>query len=597
MDENGESVEQKILQAAPQNGGGRDLLKVTSPIALNGAEILVVNVNHPGYTSYSRRLVAEEAIYLNAELLGVEAITVAPTQSTSISGTAIDGFALSVPAMGNEGDIFVAIPRSLVPEGTTNLIAEIRSFDPNDPVDAQNFPGAYADTDGNNLVSVAFNFADIRTTDGQDLGALVAARAQQKLSALSSAAEAEEAVIINRNIPAASCATLRRLGDSNAAQAGFQIPVYSYDSGRGLWELLGHGTVYAPNGTPINSVGDDCEDGEYVLEIAVTSQILASDWWNLDYPLIFSEPVKYCAQIQLQNEDQQPLNGRSGFIYGTAGDFVSHYFVSDKNGAARIEVEAADIGDTISASVSIIDERIFTGEVVLSRNCASPQVQVVTVDLPRLCQVYGKLAYPDGSPATRHPVMSLPTEWRLGDYFDFTGTDANGEYWVNATCEKNYTVSAYSLNKTFEYAVNVDGTVAGDEQADSGEMVTLPTATVDPIPTTLQPAVYSTVDKKMLLFVFGHSDNFPMTYQLTIQTPQGQTLDTVAGEIQRIVGDDDDTPFWYGVAMVEIALDADIGNSATLAIKGSIKDSHDKMTPVDTVILVVHEPLNMYTDE
>jgi hypothetical protein len=81
----GESLGQKTLDAAESTD--RRSLKSAGPVTLEGAELLVINVSHPGFTSFSRRFEVSPTIYLNAELHAVEERTANVTQTASISGT------------------------------------------------------------------------------------------------------------------------------------------------------------------------------------------------------------------------------------------------------------------------------------------------------------------------------------------------------------------------------------------------------------------------------------------------------------------------------------------------------------------------------
>lgn len=596
LNDEGVSVEQKILEVAGSATSG-NTLKSTGPVALEGAKRLVVNVSHPGYTSFSRRVEASPVVYLNAELLAVEELTVNMTQTESVSGATVDGFTVNLPTEGNEGDLQVGIPRSLLPEGTTSVTAELKSFDPNDPVDAQNFPGAYADTDGNNLVSVAFNYASIRTDSGETLASILQARAAQV--GIFSTADAEEPVIINRGIPASSCVTLSRLGDSDAETTGFQIPVYSYDNSRGLWELLGHGTVYTSAGALINAVDENaCEDGSYVLEIAVTSEIFLSEWWNLDYPLVFSEPVKYCAQIKLQNETGETLNGVHGFYYGEAGEFASNYFVTDNNGNALLEVDTGTSAETINANILFFGENIQNGTVILSRNCSNPQPQIVEVRQPRLCQIKGQLEYPDGSAATRHPILAVPTNYALGDYIDFTGSNSAGEYWLNATCEKDYAVTIiWTGEEEVTKQANVNGTVSNDETADNGTVATLPTIEIEPIPTEIAGVGYSTADKRIYLFTFGHRDYFPLNYDLRIANENGQQIGTLAGTASLSSEVAEEYPWYFGYSEIISDIDINVGDDSFIQVTGTVVDSRNQTKNIDILVPVTNEPLGSIFDD
>jgi hypothetical protein len=112
---------------------------------------------------------------------------------------------------------------------------------------------------------------------------------------------ANDPVIINRLVPVESCRSLATMGDSDAVQAGFQIPVYTYNPNNGLWDLLGQGSLFDDEGDllPENYTAFDCDSVDYTLEIKVTNEIFISNWWNLDYPLVFEEPVTVCAKLKI----------------------------------------------------------------------------------------------------------------------------------------------------------------------------------------------------------------------------------------------------------------------------------------------------------
>lgn len=598
LGETDETLGQEVLDAAA--GSNSTSLKTTRPISLQGAKSLVVNVSHPGYTSYSKRVSAAEVVYLNAELLAVEVVSVTAAPSTSVSGAVTDGFTLALPATGDEGDIQIAIPRSLLPSGTTSLSAELKSFDPNDPADAQYFPGDYADSDGNDLVSVAFNYADIRTNDGQPLTAL--AKTPQLGRGLPSvlnaaAAEAAEPVIINRSIPSSSCATLERLGDANSETVGFQVPVYSYDSSRGIWDLLGYGTVFTSAGVRVDTVdGASCESGEYVLEIHVSSEIFLSNWWNLDYPLIFSEPVKYCAKIRLQNENAQLLNGIYGFLYGATSQFGSTSFVTDDQGEAFVEVEAEEAGANLTGEIAVFGETNFYSQVTLGQDCTNPPVQIVTAQIPRLCQVQGKLAYPDGSPASKHPVLALPVTFALSDRIDFSSTNASGDYWLNTTCERDYTITAYSYTETHTITpVNVNGTTGAQEVTDNGDLATLPALEVSYVPTSIFWAAYSTAENRLVSLAMGHPDGFPLRYNLRVETSSGTQLGSIEGNIALNQGvDDESLPFWYmGFGFIDRTITVQTGDATLLYLRGTLTDDLENIVNVDMPLPVTPQAIDL----
>ena len=98
----------------------------------------------------------------------------------------------------------ISIPASSLPAGTQSINAAIKTYDPNNAKDAQYFPGSYADSTGNGLVSVAFNFAQVTTNSGESLQALAenARIARQATSAIGYAAPLNRSLLTARFQPA-----------------------------------------------------------------------------------------------------------------------------------------------------------------------------------------------------------------------------------------------------------------------------------------------------------------------------------------------------------------------------------------------------------
>jgi hypothetical protein len=290
-----------------------DSLPFAGELQGTGARYLVVNISSPGFTDYARRFDLEEELNLRATLTQLPVETIPQSQVTTISGASVSGFNFSVDggapqnSAGQSGvpELSVSIPQSALPVGTSSIDVQMQAFNPNDPQEAEYFPGAYEDSAGNKLLSVAFNYTEVTTDNGTSLKALAQKSRvlRQKTSGNSrtlaqAAAETLEPVIINRKVPAESCAALKQMGDSSSELPGFQVPVYTYNSESGLWDLLGQGTLYSGDGTQVasNFTAFDCDSTDYVVEIKVTNEIFLSNWWNLDYPLVFNQ-LPTCSYI------------------------------------------------------------------------------------------------------------------------------------------------------------------------------------------------------------------------------------------------------------------------------------------------------------
>ncbi|HRH76904.1 MAG TPA: hypothetical protein PK129_06100 [Cellvibrionaceae bacterium] len=487
----------------------------------------------------------------------------------------------------------ISIPASSLPAGTQSINAAIKTYDPNNAEDAQYFPGSYADSTGNGLVSVAFNFAQVTTNSGESLQALAenARIARQATSAIGYAAPAEP-VIINRTIPTSSCATLKKLGDANAELAGFQIPVYTYNARAGLWDLLGYGTVYQQDGTAISADASslDCTNGVYVLEIKVTNEIFLSEWWNLDYPLQFTAPKKRCANLQIVNEDQEPLAGVYGLIEG-AGDFASSYFVSDAKGQAKVNVDIF-AGDTTSAHYVVWDAIGGQGSITLSDTCPATSTQIIVIKRPQLCKIKGKIEYlnkPFGNIAIWAIASSETFLYQY--YYVFGATNSEGIYNLDVACGVPYQPIVITAQDRELPMIAVDNQASADELSDDGSTswVKPITFTELPFPTIFYSANYVANTQEGQLTFIGLHDAFPITYNLQVKNlVTGVEFASAMGSLE---GNPDLADDIYGLALlrlgqlrVPLALPQDTSN---ISLIGTYTDGFGITTEVNQPLLIL----------
>jgi hypothetical protein len=536
LDENDNSL-QSVTPIAG-NFGAEKSLRFNADLSGDTSGTVAITVSYPGYTSYSRKLDAKQAIIFDAKLQTVPVQTVEINEATSISGTTVEGFNINVSADSDDqqsDSMQIQIPSSLLPEGTESLDVAVRTFDPNDENDREFFPGAYADSDGNKLASVAFNFAEINTGAGEPLMQAMRKARQQKIAKAGGAHKvaADEPVIINRQIPEQSCRLLESLGDSDNLSPGFQVPVYTYNPNTGLWDLLGHGTIYNEQGIMASETQQqfDCGTTDFYLEILVTNEIFLSDWWNLDYPLTFTEPVNYCARIQVKNAEGETLAGISGYAWDENGDmdFAVTDFTTDGQGIADIQV--AQAGNESQAVVYFYDASQYgfvKKTITLSTSCAAPEVQVIELVRPSMCSVSGNLAFKNGSPVEREMVYAIPAEGTSEFGYDFVNSDAQGNYRLSLPCKGIYQVIPVSQlwlsesNTTSWLHTSTDGSIQTDELSDDGKSVVMKPVQVDYIK-PLAYGFYAAETKDLMLYFYSNYSAFPMTFTATVKSQDGQT--------------------------------------------------------------------------
>lgn len=461
---------------------------------------LVVNMTKDGYAGSSKKVVFEspqEMQVLGRLVAAAEAqITVESNTYVLRSGRTRNSFTFALVENGrgerslvagasglraartaNSSDVLVIdIPADSVPPGTTELQGRMASFDPNDEEESDSFPGEYADSDGNELLSVAFQFNEITTADGQSLGrAVKEARARGLLPRTS-----HEPTIISRHIPAGSCSAMESLGDADDTRTGFQIPIYTYNPNSGRWELLGTGSVYYQDGTEVASDNTvfDCNAESFYLEIEVSNEDFERKWWNLDYPLTFDEPVELCARVQVQDQDGAPLGGTSVALKDDDGRSFSDTFgYTNADGVVTLNTTLIDGSDDRTAKLRYwgFDSASFESTpVTLGGSCEA--VQTVSVQRRDKCVIKGTLLDEYG-PASDILVYALGFsdsqdifDWHYG----YGQTNASGEYNIRAVCELEYTL--YSGQYVFggsQLTTSVDGVTQTDEKSDNGTTVVM----------------------------------------------------------------------------------------------------------------------------
>ncbi len=121
---------------------------------------------------------------------------------------------------------------------------------------------------------------------------------------------------------------------------------------------------------------------------------------------------------------------------------------------------------------------------------------------------------------------------------------------------------------------------------DDGALVTLPTVTIEPVPTNIYAAVYSIPEKRLVMYALGHPDDFPLTYNLRVEDAAGTQLKVLQGEMQ-LSEDDETLPVWYlGFGFLDLATEIPTGDAAILKLKGTLSGSRGNTVNVDRDLIV-----------
>lgn len=439
---------------------------------------------------------------------------------------------LAAKAAGDDGtDLEISIPAGSL-GGVNSIRAQLQTFDSSDPDDARRFPGTYRDSNGNAIVSLGFDYMNLTDNDsGQNIGA--AARAARVASGLRKAAiNWATPTVVTRWLPQGSvnnllqdacddpvkadipiaddtsnCAAMRAAYANEATRAGllgneavdgFQVPIYTYDPTKGTWDLFGIGTLVRNYNGDSSSmvtwaqVGDHNDDGvvdtddfrsyaaanQLNVRIYVTNENFQRQYWNLDYPLLFAQPVELCIQGRMTRSDTgAAIAGQSvsfsdddsvqTFSYGAGstnanGDYKINVMLqsdardstTDRQGKLRYYDRFSEAWQTINPA----------GLGAAPNSCA---VQNISITPPVMATVSGRVVDELDAPKSGQSVYGYGDNRRFSAT---TGSDGSFSAEVHQGTEYNVYVSN-GFTSIGKFAAN--GTVANLENQDTSTEVVL----------------------------------------------------------------------------------------------------------------------------
>lgn len=537
---------------------------------------VVLNASAPGFISYGSSYAYKNPVdvELRGELLETTTVSVdIPALRTRARGSnaaqdqyvslrltrdlttgeprVLAGKSVEIPE-NQVDDLAIDIPLDEIPAGVTQLNARMRGFDSSSVDDNQYFPGEYADSDGNKLLSIAFNYVEISDQNGRNLGE---AMRSERLSAIANNQAARANVtptIITRLIPRGSCPSVNSLGDANANLAGLQIPVYTYNPDSGLWDLLGYGTV-----TDINNISPaagslDCSNVDYSLSIEVDNEDFLRSWWNLDYPLVFSQPIEVCTRVKLVDKKGAPVSGVWVSLFDDDGrSFSTQYGFTDEAGEVTLTTVLLDSNDIDrSASLrfwSYNDNSYRTETVQLSENCSTSAAQVIELQHLDLCSVEGRVVMDTDTSTGMSGAIIYAYAASDGNFdIKYVTSNEQGYFKSSVLCEADYVLYSWPTFSS-EIQFNVDGLLSSSEATDDGQKVVLqqlikenmaPTGflyltgngaiasdfAVDSLNATLTAG-----EHELKFWGFDYDGHFPVSYSVSILSSTNQTILTQSG--------------------------------------------------------------------
>lgn len=428
------------------------------------------------------------------------------------------------------------------------LLAELATFDPSNPDDARSFPGDYLDEFGNRLVSVAFDSVKVTDEEGTSVSDLAGKALAQGLVSKSQTT----GVTVRRWIPSGTCASVEEFWNAEGHRVdpasgnvvvsinGNNIPIYTYNPVQGAWDLLGAGEVETYSGGTYTAVGDDefsraaCDNGEYYLNISISSEDYINAWWNLDYPLLTSQPVEKCVDVAF-TDNATPANALAGIYAELSGTGLTRVSGSSRSDG-RIRLSAVVTGGTpAEGTVSYYNPYDYSYHSVANvslGNVSSCTEKTIAVAKPRICKVTGTITK-GGAPLSNAYVWAYSANpYAYG--WSYTGSDGRFSTDVRCDIDMGLYVGSGSNNHVASFRVN--GVRAGNEVSDEDDTVSL--GSIDKPNTS--PYAYGYLSSysvragtQVTAYVYGWdadgSADYPLTYTLadqygTTYHPAGNTM-------------------------------------------------------------------------
>ncbi len=444
---------------------------------------------------------------------------------------------LAAKAAGEDSDMEIEIPADTL-TGVTSIRAQLQTFDSSDADDARRFPGSYTDSRNDaqgrpiRIVSLGFDYMNLTDDSGQNIGA--AAKAARVARGLKKAAvNWANPTIVTRWLPQGSlnnllqdacndpvkadvaipdntsdCAAMRKAYDDGSptrdellgdeARDGFQVPIYTYDPNTGRWDLFGIGTLVRNYNGDASSmvtwaqVGD--HNGDEVINTAdfrsyaaanqlnvriyVTNENFQRQYWNLDYPLVFTDPVELCVQGKMTRSDTgAAIAGQylslsdndavQTFSYGSgstnaSGDYkITVLLQSEATDSATDREGRLGYYDRFNEEWKEIDPALLGAS---PNNCAT---QNITITPPVQATVEGQVLDESGAPKSGQSVYGYGGNRRFSAV---SGSDGSFSAEVRQGAEYDVYISN-GFTSIGKFMVN--GAVANLENQDNNTLVVL----------------------------------------------------------------------------------------------------------------------------
>jgi len=458
-----------------------------------------ITVSKKGYAPYRKVITLSngQSVSISADAastpLSVEAVKLSDLRAsgamdssflklgTRQSGTTVSSYAqiMSFSQMLAQADVPLSedvksesiIPLSAIPEDVEVINAQMQTFDPTDPDDAENFPGEYIGVgEGGSeaeqrLVSVGFDYMSLTDQNGNPIE--LDATALSKASKLLPQAVDFTSCLrtSTRHLGEKQLELFKKYGDDDNTTDEFEIPLWFYNSEAGNWRYLGQAEVYEDSDAKINYSVDSTVTHAYA------KMCITQNWGtsvNLDYSFEPEQPSTVC--VQAKDQSDNPIsNMRVSVNKDTA--YESHYLNSEGKAAFKLTA-----GSNVSTykfsysgaltgwnSVDVQSANVVSGGAEGCDNTIS--IEVVNPYSATLKVTAKEI---DGTIATNAYVSVYNQNWN-DYYYESQMSDENGV----ATFKVKPNVTYEASFGAAKASANINGTKVDPENADDGRFATL----------------------------------------------------------------------------------------------------------------------------
>ncbi|MBD3797813.1 MAG: hypothetical protein IE887_08755, partial [Campylobacterales bacterium] len=407
------------------------------------------------------------------------------------------------------------IPAAAFDSSVTTVTAKMQAFDSTKAEDIALFPGEFAghgksqvsasattDTTDYPLESAAFDMIKLTDQNGDEI--TLQPITTSKFTSMATSADTCNGMFWTRRVTSEQAAVIEAWGDDdNDSSNGFQVPIWSNDNSTGSWEYLGLGDWNAST-----SSFSTCVDKKW------------QGYLNCDSQISFDKPKEIC--VAAVDQDGNPLGSIS--VQAKKGNSYSYQYL-DGEGKGKLALTAGTPDEwefTYDGSITGWSPVAIDSTTVTSSTTTGCDYDMsFTVDNPYSAKVYVYALDDNGK-----PIASAYVSLKSTNYSDYYSKSArtNAQGYAEFSVKPNVVYTA--KYKAGTSAVNVNGTVADPETADSGKYASVSVKDQNAVPSvyvyTYQNRIKDTAQS--LNFHVSASDANDDTLTLSSLTVNGTAL-------------------------------------------------------------------------